>query len=188
MLILASTSVYRRAQLARLGLPFSVESPGVDETAHVGELPRELSGRLARNKAQAVLVRLPAAVVIGSDQVAELQGAALGKPGDRAGAIKQLTACSGHIVRFWTAVCVARASELIEYVDETRCVFRKLSLAQIEQYVDAEQPYDCAGSFKCEGLGIALFESIETSDPSALIGLPLIAVSRALRRFQLLNI
>lgn len=160
----------------------------MDETARANELPRNLSIRLAHDKAQAVLARFPQAIVIGSDQVAELQGHALGKPGDRIGAIDQLTACSGHIVQFWTAVCVARTDEVIEYVDETRCVFRKLTRAQIERYVDAEQPYDCAGSFKSESLGIALFESIECSDPSALVGLPLIAVTRALRRFQLLSI
>ena len=183
-LLLASTSRYRRELLARLRLDFACEAPGVDETAHEGESPRALSVRLARGKAHAVAVRRPDAIVIGSDQVAELDGEALGKPGTHARARAQLRACRGREVLFHTAVCVidGRGDGVHEFVDATRVVFRALHDDEIERYLLAEQPFDCAGSFKSEGLGASLFHAVHTQDPSALIGLPLIALAEALRR------
>lgn len=181
-LILASTSIYRRELLARLRLPFDVARPEVDESPRRGESPTALAERLAIAKAAAIAGREPQATVIGSDQVAELDGSPLGKPGSRDGAVAQLGAMSGREIRFRTAICVQRASEAPRVaLDTTTVRFRTLSLAEIERYVDAEQPFDCAGSFKSEGLGIALFDAIESSDPTALIGLPLIATARLLR-------
>jgi len=181
-LILASTSSYRRALLDRFGLPFSVARPEVDETPHPGESPRALAVRLAQAKAEAVRDANPEAWVIGSDQVAELDGRPLGKPGTSANAIAQLTAMSGREVRFLTAVCLAGpAGQRHEALDETRVRFRPLTESEIARYVESEQPLDCAGSFKSEGLGISLFESIDNRDPTALIGLPLIATARLLR-------
>lgn len=181
-LILASTSIYRRELLARLRLPFDTARPEVDETPLPGEPPRALAERLATAKAGVIADREPGAEVIGSDQVAELEGQPLGKPGSRDGALAQLAAMSGKQVRFHTAVCVQRAGEPPRVaVDTTTVCFRTLSSAEIERYVDAEQPLDCAGSFKSEGLGIALFDAIESSDPTALVGLPLIATARLLR-------
>ena len=181
-LILASTSTYRRELLARLRLPFDVARPEVDESPRPGESPAALAERLAIAKAGAIASREPRATVIGSDQVAELDGSALGKPGSRDGAVAQLGAMSGREIRFRTAVCVQRDSEPPRIAMDTTTVrFRTLSLAEIERYVDAEQPFDCAGSFKSEGLGIALFDAIESSDPTALVGLPLIATARLLR-------
>lgn len=181
-LILASTSPYRRELLARLGLPFDTERPRVDETASDGETPSSLSVRLAAAKAAEVSARHPGACVIGSDQVADLAGRPLGKPGTREAAIAQLTAMSPHAIRFRTAVCVMRAGEVVGCaLDTTTVRFRRLGADEIARYVDAEQPLDCAGSFKSEGLGVTLFDAIETSDPTALVGLPLIATSRLLR-------
>ncbi|GAB3103205.1 Maf family protein [Lysobacter terrae] len=181
-LILASTSTYRRELLARLRLPFDVARPEVDESPRPGESPAALAERLAIAKAGVIASREPRATVIGSDQVAELDGSALGKPGSRDGAVAQLGAMSGREIRFRTAVCVQRDSEPPRIAMDTTTVrFRTLSLAEIERYVDAEQPFDCAGSFKSEGLGIALFDAIESSDPTALVGLPLIATARLLR-------
>lgn len=180
-LLLASTSPYRRELLARLRLPFDTAHPAVDETALPGELPVALARRLAAAKAADVAARAPDACTIGSDQVAELEGAALGKPGDRGRAIAQLQAMSGKAVQFHTAVCVRRGDWRGEAVDLTRVRFRSLSRAEIERYVDAERPFGCAGSFKCEGLGIALFEAIDSRDPTALVGLPLIATAALLR-------
>jgi septum formation protein len=192
-LILASTSPYRRQLLDRLGLAYTVEKPEVDEFAHAGESPAAMSERLARAKAAAVSMRHPDAWVIGSDQVCEREGLAIGKSGDHATAVEQLTAASGKAVRFHTAVCLQRGpiqSGAIQHMhrDCTEVVFRALDAAEIERYLRAEQPYDCAGSFKCEGLGISLFERIDSEDPTALIGLPLIALARMLRAagFQLL--
>lgn len=181
-LILASTSPYRRQLLQRLALPFSTARPDVDETPRHGESPSDLARRLAREKACAIASGEPAAWVIGSDQVAELGAVPLGKPGGRDAAIGQLTAMSGSIVGFHTAVCLVGSSQVLEATDLTEVRFRQLDLPEIERYLDAEQPYDCAGSFKSEGLGIALFESIVSSDPTALVGLPLIALSRLLRQ------
>lgn len=181
-LLLASTSRYRRELLERLGLPLDTARPEVDEAPGPGEAPRAVAVRLARAKAQAVARLHPGRWVIGSDQVAELNGAPLGKPGTVAGAHAQLAAMSGQVVDFHTAVSLVCDGEVLETCDLTRVHFRSLERAEIERYVAAEQPLDCAGSFKCEGLGISLFEAIDNRDPTALIGLPLIALGRLLRQ------
>jgi septum formation protein len=181
-LILASTSRYRAELLSRLRLPFSSMAPQVDEVPLPGEAPDALARRLAAAKAQAVALLRPGSWVIGSDQVADLNGAALGKPGSHEAACAQLAAMSGQQVRFHTAICVSNGSQHLHACDLTRVQFRTLTSGEIARYVDAEQPLDCAGSFKCEGLGISLFEAIHNSDPSALIGLPLIALSGLLRQ------
>jgi len=182
-LILASTSRYRRELLARLRLPFDVLSPEVDETALPGELPAELAQRLALAKAHAVAQRHPDAVVIGSDQVADLVGEAIGKPGTHERAVAQLRRMRGHSVVFQTAVavvCAATGYASAALVPVT-VRFRRLDDAEIERYLRAEQPYDCAGSAKAETLGIALLDAIESNDPTALIGLPLIKTCALLR-------
>lgn len=183
-LILGSTSRYRKELLSRLGVPFSVAGPEVDETPLPGEAPVALARRLALAKAQAVAARFPDAVVIGSDQVADLDGEALGKPGNHARATVQLQRMRGKTVVFQTAVAVVcNASGFQEEsLAEVRVRFRQLGDAEIEHYLRAEEPYDCAGSAKSEGLGIALLESIENDDPTALVGLPLIRTSAMLRR------
>jgi MAF protein len=175
-LILASTSPFRRALLERLGLPFSVEAPAVDEDRRPDEPPQVLVLRLAEAKAVAVAERHPEAIVIGSDQVACIDDQVLGKPGDRARAIAQLERAAGRTVVFQTGLCVLNAitGRTQTLVEPFRVHFRPLSRRHIEAYVDREQPYDCAGSFKSEGLGIALFDRLEGDDPSALVGLPLI--------------
>jgi len=180
-LILASTSRYRRDLLARLRLDFEVARPEVDESSLPGETPSVLARRLASAKAAAIAARSPHAWVIGSDQVADLGGRSLGKSGGREAAIAQLREMSGRPVAFRTAVCLMRGGASFDAFDTTLVHFRHLDDAEIERYVDAEQPFDCAGSFKSEGLGIALFDAIETQDPTALIGLPLIATARLLR-------
>jgi septum formation protein len=182
-LILASTSRYRRELLQRLRLPFEIVAPGVDETARPGEAPAALAARLALSKAEAVASRHPDAVVIGSDQVADLDGEAIGKPLDHERARRQLGRMSGRTVTFQTAVSVVRretgfASTLLAPV---RVSFRELDAAQIEYYLRAEQPYDCAGSARSEALGIALLSSIESDDPTTLVGLPLIRTCALLR-------
>ncbi|MGJ7508019.1 Maf family protein [Variovorax sp. GT1P44] len=181
--ILASTSRYRRELLARLRLPFEVHPPEVDETPHEGETPHVLATRLALEKANAVARRFPEAVVIGSDQVADLAGEPLGKPGDRARATVQLRRMRGQTLIFQTAVAVVcHATGFVQRdLAPVRVVFRDLSDAAIETYLTAEQPYDCAGSAKSEGLGIALLEAIDSDDPTALVGLPLIRTARMLR-------
>ena len=182
-LILASTSVYRRELLERLRLPFETIAPNVDETPLPGEQPATLARRLARAKAADVAAHHPGAVVIGSDQVADLDGVPLGKPGDHAGAVAQLRAMRGRTVVFHTAVavrCVARAVDTSELANVTVRV-RDLSDHDIERYLAAEQPYDCAGSAKAEGLGIALLSGLASDDPTALIGLPLIHTCALLR-------
>jgi septum formation protein len=188
-LILASTSRYRRELLARLRLPFDVTRPDTDETPLPDEPPAALAQRLAVAKATAAAHgQAEDAWVLGSDQVAELDGAALGKPGGRAAALAQLAAMSGHGVCFRTAICLAHADgRRFSAIDTTIVRFRTLDRDEIARYVDAEQPFDCAGSFKSEGLGITLFESIQSQDPTALVGLPLIATARLLREagFQL---
>jgi septum formation protein len=183
-LTLASTSRYRRELLERLRLPFDVARPEVDETALPGESPLALATRLAEAKAQAVAQALgDDGWALGSDQVADLGGKALGKPGGRDAAIAQLRAMSGGVVHFHTALCLAHADgRALAAIDLTEVRFRALTDAEIERYVDAEQPFDCAGSFKSEGLGITLFESIDNRDPTALIGLPLIATCALLRQ------
>lgn len=183
LLVLASTSRYRRELLSRLGHPFAVQSPDVDETPLPGETPAALTERLAHRKAHAVAAQRPGSIVIGSDQVADLDGQALGKPGTHDRAVAQLQSLSGRSVVFHTAVCVQRPST--GYVGLSRVAvrvrFRTLRDRDIESYLRAEQPYDCAGSAKSEGLGIALLDAIESDDPTALIGLPLIATTRLLR-------
>lgn len=181
--ILASTSRYRRELLTRLRLPFEVHAPEVDETPRAGEAPQALAQRLALEKANAVAARFPDAVVIGSDQVAALAGESLGKPGDHARATAQLRRMRGQTLVFQTAVAVVcQATGFVQRdLAPVRVVFRELSDAAIEQYLLAEQPYDCAGSAKSEGLGIALLEAIDSDDPSALVGLPLIRTARMLR-------
>jgi septum formation protein len=183
-LILASTSRYRRELLSRLRLPFEVESPDVDETPEADEQPPTLARRLALAKAQAVAARAPDAIVIGSDQVADLDGRCIGKPGTHQRATAQLRSMSGRTVVFHTAVAVlSRAAAFAgSAVVPVTVRFRKLTDPEIERYLRAEQPYDCAGSAKCETLGIALLEAIESDDPTALVGLPLIKTCDLLRR------
>jgi len=181
-LILASASPYRRELLSRLQLPFRSEKPGVDEAGVPNERPAALAVRLAVSKAKAVAARNRGAVVVGSDQVAELDGRSVGKPGTVARAIEQLTSASGRVVIFHTAVALVRADGAVaQHTDVTRVRFRPLSPAEIERYVALDEPLDCAGSFRSEARGVALFESIETADPTALVGLPLIWLSGALR-------
>ena len=182
-LILASTSRYRRELLERLRLPFEVVSPQVDETPLPGESPAVLAQRLALAKAHAVAALRPDAVVIGSDQVADLNGEPIGKPGTHERAVAQLQRMRGRRVTFQTAVAVVRADRgyargLLAPVGVS---FRALSDAEIEHYLRTEQPYDCAGSAKCETLGIALLDAIDSDDPTALVGLPLIRTCRLLR-------
>ena len=182
-LVLGSTSVYRRELLQRLRLPFTVAAPAVDETPLPSEPPAQLAQRLALAKAHAVATLHPEAVVIGSDQVADLAGQPLGKPGDHARATAQLQRMRGHTVVFHTAVAVVCHASGFAQTDlaPVRVRFRELSDAEIERYLRAEQPYDCAGSAKSEGLGISLLEAIDSDDPTALIGLPLIRTCRLLR-------
>lgn len=181
-LILASTSRYRQELLGRLTLPFETARPETDETPLRGETPEVLALRLAEAKARAIATRRPDACVIGSDQVAEVDGEPLGKPGHRDGALTQLARMSGREVRFRTGLCVVAPDGTVRtWLDTTTVRFRVLQPDEIERYVDAERPFDCAGSFKSEGLGIGLFDAIESSDPTALVGLPLIATARLLR-------
>jgi septum formation protein len=183
-LILASSSIYRQQLLQRLNLPFTAASPGIDESALPGESPAQTALRLAQQKARALAPRFPDAHIIGSDQVAILHGQAIGKPGNHANAVKQLSAASGAIVYFHTALCLLDSASgdarLATAINEVK--FRALSPAQIERYLQAEKPYDCAGSAKSEGLGIALIEYIRGDDPNALIGLPLIELTTMLLR------
>ena len=175
-IVLASTSPFRKELLARLGLPFATASPHVDETRQPGEAPGDMVRRLAEAKARAVAARHPEALIIGSDQCAVRDHEVLGKPGNHERAVEQLAAASGKVVVFHTGLCLLDAASGREQTDDIRCAvhFRDLSRAEIEAYVEREQPYGCAGSFKSEGLGIALFERLEGDDPTALIGLPLI--------------
>jgi septum formation protein len=187
-LILASTSTYRRELLGRLRLPFTCVAPGVDETRRGGERPLAMVARLARAKAVAVAQQYPDGWVIGSDQVAirvdaSLGELILGKPGSEARCVEQLRSCSGQTLSFVTAVAVLRhdGHSAHEFIDTTRVIFRTLDDGSIARYVAREAPLDCAGGFKSEGLGITLCESINGEDPSALIGLPLIQLSKVLR-------
>ena len=183
-LVLGSTSRYRRELLSRLNIPFGTDAPNVDETPLPGEDPRALACRLALAKARDVASRHPDAIVIGSDQVADLNGKPLGKPGNHENAVVQLREMSGQTVIFQTALTVIRQSAGIELQDiaQVRVVFRFLSDDEIEYYLRTEQPYDCAGSAKSEGLGIALLDRIDNDDPTALVGLPLIRTARMLRQ------
>jgi len=180
--VLASTSRYRRALLERLGMPFECADPQANEAALPGEAPAATALRLAEAKARAVALRSPDALVIGSDQVASCEGVLLDKPGTHENAVRQLTAMSGKTASFDTAVVVldTGSGKLGARVVPCRVTFRTLSPDQIESYLRLEQPYDCAGSAKAEGLGIALIARIETSDPTSLIGLPLIALTELL--------
>ncbi|WP_114973164.1 Maf family nucleotide pyrophosphatase [Rhodoferax ferrireducens] len=182
-LILGSTSPYRRDLLARLRIPFDVVAPDVDETPQGTEAPKQLACRLAMAKARVVAAQFPACVVIGSDQVADLDGQALGKPGDHARATAQLQQMRGKTVIFQTAVAVVCQETGFAQMDlaQVKVKFRELSDAEIEAYLRAETPYDCAGSAKSEGLGIALLASIDNDDPTALVGLPLIRTSRMIQ-------
>ncbi|MDQ2971395.1 MAG: Maf family protein [Rhodanobacteraceae bacterium] len=183
-IVLASTSPYRAQLLRRLVEDFEQIAPGVDESAIPEEACDARAARLAEAKARAVAMGLDNAIVIGSDQVAEIDDRVLDKPGTPANARSQLAVCSGRAVRFHTALCVidARSTDHRAHaIDLTRVVFRTLSGEEIARYVKREQPLDCAGGFKAEGLGIALFEHIASEDPTALIGLPLIALARLLR-------
>jgi septum formation protein len=179
-LLLASTSRYRRELLARLGLPFEAVAPGTDETARPGEDPAALARRLARAKAQDVAARHPQRWVLGSDQVPAFDGQVLHKPGGRAAGLAQLLACSGKAVAFHTAAVLVAGGKVFEHLDTTTVRFRALTEAEAGRYLDAEPAYDCAGTFKVEGLGISLFEAVESVDPTALVGLPLIGVRRLL--------
>jgi len=180
-LVLASTSRYRRALLERLGVAFEIADPGVDEARRPGEAPEAMARRLAEAKALAVAKRFPGALVIGCDQVAHCDGEILAKPGTHANAVRQLRSLSGRAALFHTAVCVHKDGASRARVVPCRVTFRKLDDATIDSYLEKEQPYDCAGSAKSEGLGIALIAGIEGDDPSALIGLPLIALVDLLR-------
>jgi septum formation protein len=182
-LILASTSRYRRELMERLRLPFDVQAPQVDETPQPGESPARIAARLAQAKAQAVSAQRPSAVVIGSDQVAELDGQPIGKPGTHERAVAQLRSMSGRSVVFHTAVAVVcqESGFVGSALVPVTVRFRRLNDAEIERYLRLEEPYDCAGSAKSETLGIALLEAIESDDPTALVGLPLIRTCRLLR-------
>lgn len=183
-LILASTSPYRRRLLERFGLPFEAIRPQVTEEHHPGEPPAERALRLATAKAEEVAARYPRAVVIGSDQVAATGHKVLDKPGDAANCRAQLASLSGTDARFYTgcAVIGPAGSVRLVHLDTTTVFFRALSAKEIERYVEREQPFDCAGGFKVEALGITLFESVTSQDPTALVGLPLIWLAGALRR------
>jgi septum formation protein len=182
-LVLGSTSRYRRELLERLRIPFEVAAPDVDEAPQPGESPQALAERLALAKARAVAAKFPNAVVIGSDQVADLHGLPLGKPGTHDKAVAQLRQMRGHTVIFQTAVAVVCLESGFEAqgLAAVKVKFRDLTDDEIEHYLRAEQPYDCAGSAKSEGLGIALLESIENDDPTALVGLPLIRTCRLIQ-------
>ena len=182
-LILASTSRYRRELLERLRLPFEVRSPDVDETPLAGELPAALANRLAMAKARVVSDAHPEAIVIGSDQVADLDGTPIGKPGNHERAVAQLRSMRGRSIVFHTAVAVLRGSTGYagSAIAPVTVKFRQLTDPEIEHYLQLEQPYDCAGSAKCETLGIALLDAIDSDDPTALVGLPLIRTSALLR-------
>lgn len=183
-LILASTSPYRRELLARLGLPFEVASPETDETPLIGEHPESTALRLAEAKARAVAVNFPEALIIGSDQVAEMEGRVFGKPGNHERASKQLRELSGKTVNFFTGLCLlnARTGKAEVRGVPTLVGFRELTDSEIENYLQREPAYNCAGSAKSEGLGITLLRYMRGDDPNALVGLPLIALSEMLRK------
>jgi MAF protein len=183
-LVLASSSPYRRALLEKLGLPFAADNPSIDETPLPGESPDALVQRLALAKATALAVKYPAHLIIGSDQVASLDGEILGKPGNFDNAARQLRVCSGRRVIFLTGLTLldSRSGNATTVLEPFIVTFRCLSNQQIGNYLEREQPFDCAGSFKAEGLGIALFERMHGDDPNALIGLPLIQLITLLER------
>ena len=183
LIVLASTSRYRRQLMERLGVPFVVATPDVDETPLAGEVPAATAQRLAAAKARAVAAAHADALIVGSDQVADCDGVAVSKPGDHAGAVAQLTAQSGRTIVFHTAVALldSRLGTLGTALVDVRSTFRALDARTIEAYLRRDKPYDCAGAVRAESLGITLFERIDSDDPTALIGLPLIALSRLMR-------
>ncbi len=185
-LVLGSSSPFRKALLEKLDLSFDCDSPDIDETPLKGESPKDMVERLAKLKAQAIAVRHPQSIIIASDQCATLDGKIIGKPGDHAAAVEQLTNASGRAVTFYTSLCVYNAgtNQFEECVEPFYVYFRELNTKQIENYLNKEQPYNCAGSFKSEGLGISLFERLEGNDPNTLIGLPLIRLIKMLERFH----
>jgi septum formation protein len=183
-LILASSTKYRKLLLQRFGLPFDCHSPDIDETGQADESPSDLVARLALQKAQAISENYPYSVVIGSDQLAVFDQKVIGKPGNHQAALEQLMSFSGQTVEFLTAICVVCSENCFEeqYTDRTQVCFRDLQNDEIERYLQKEKPFDCAGAFKAESLGIVLFERISSEDPTALIGLPLIRTAAILRR------
>jgi len=187
VIVLGSTSKYRANLLSRLGLSFITSNPLCDETPRADEPPENLAIRLARDKAHSLRKAHPDSIIIGSDQVAALKSDKLGKPGTAANAKAQLLSMRGHAVDFYTGVCVldAASGNQFQAMDRTTATLRHLSTEEIERYVEADKPMDCAGSFKVESLGISLFERVETQDPTALIGLPLIQLSQILRKLGL---
>jgi septum formation protein len=190
-LILASSSRYRKELLSRLGIPFETAIPDIDESARPGELPEATALRLAQEKAQEIARHGPDALIIGSDQVATLDGLQIGKPGSHANALKQLQMMRGRSVVFHTALCLLDArttsADIRLQLDNVQTIvsFRDLSDRELDAYLHIEQPYDCAGSARNEGLGIALIEKIESTDPTALTGLPLISLTSMLRRVKM---
>jgi septum formation protein len=183
-LVLASSSPFRQTLLQRLGLPFETANPAIDETPHANENPEQTAARLAHAKARAVAARFPAALIIGSDQIAVCDGVALGKPGDYENAVGQLQMMRGKSTTFYTALCLLNAASgrSQSAVAPNTVYFRDYSEDEIDRYLRREQPYNCAGSAKVEGLGIVLISRIEGDDPNALIGLPLIELTSMLRR------
>lgn len=186
-LVLASSSPYRKQLLQKLHMEFITATPDIDESQHTDELPAQMALRLGKEKAAALKAAYPNHFIIASDQVAMLNQTQLKKPGDKNNAFKQLQQCSAKMVKFYTSVCILDSStgELKSALDICSVYFKKLSRQQIINYIDLEQPYQCAGSFKSEGLGIALFERIEGDDPNALIGLPLIKLISLLDAFNI---
>jgi len=186
-LVLGSSSPFRKALLEKLDLSFDCDSPDIDETPLKNEHPRDMVVRLAKEKANAIAERHPQAIIIASDQCATLDGQIIGKPGNHDAAVEQLTNASGRAVTFYTSLCVYNAgtNQYQETVEPFYVYFRELSESQIENYLKKEEPYNCAGSFKSEGLGISLFERLEGNDPNTLIGLPLIQLIKMLEKFHI---
>jgi septum formation protein len=186
-LVLGSSSPFRKALLEKLNLSFDCDSPDIDETPLKDEHPKDMVARLAKEKANAIATRHPQAIIIASDQCATLDGKIIGKPGDHENAVQQLTAASGRAVTFYTSLCVYNAgtNQYQEIVEPFYVYFRTLTESQIENYLVKEQPYNCAGSFKSEGLGISLFERLEGNDPNTLIGLPLIQLIKMLEKHHI---
>ncbi|MEH6344944.1 MAG: Maf family nucleotide pyrophosphatase [Bermanella sp.] len=186
-LVLGSSSPFRKALLEKLDLSFDCDSPDIDETPMEGESPKDMVARLAKLKAQAIAERHPQSIIIASDQCATLDGKIIGKPGDHKSAVKQLQEARGRTVTFYTSLCVfnAATNQFEECIEPFYVYFRALTDSQIENYLQKEQPYNCAGSFKSEGLGISLFERLEGNDPNTLIGLPLIQLIKMLERFHI---
>ncbi|EAT12023.1 septum formation inhibitor Maf [Bermanella marisrubri] len=186
-LILGSSSPFRRELLEKLDLSFECDSPDIDETPLKNEKPEDMVARLAKAKAMAIAERNPQSIIIASDQCATLDGEIIGKPGDHENAVAQLQKASGRCVTFYTSLCVYNGQNEVseEIVEPFYVYFRELNDQQIENYLQKEQPYNCAGSFKSEGLGISLFDRLEGSDPNTLIGLPLIQLIRMLEKFHI---